>query len=159
MGDDMRESAVLDRVKQGYTTGARSLASRSIVGLARTRVTPNALTAAGVSLCLAAAVLVFFEDRNELLFYWVGAAVFVCDNLSFSGDVKLARRHTAHVERDLPQLVSRAVGRLAELRAPEVTASALNAPERICGSMNGTSETRTWIWPPNISATAGPTPR
>src|SRR5438105_1779054 len=26
MGDDMRESAVLHRVKQGYTTGARSLA-------------------------------------------------------------------------------------------------------------------------------------
>ena len=57
----MRESAVLHRVKQGYTTGARSLASRSIVGLTRTRVTPNALTTAGVSLCLAAAVLVFFE--------------------------------------------------------------------------------------------------
>src|SRR5207237_6794713 len=69
--------AVLERVKQGYTVGARSLASRSIVGLARTRVTPNALTTAGVSLCLAAAVLVFFENRDELLFYWVGAPVFV----------------------------------------------------------------------------------
>ncbi len=46
----------------------------------------------------------------------VGAAVFVCDNLSFSGEVKLARKHTVHVERDLPQLVERAVGRLGELR-------------------------------------------
>lgn len=46
----------------------------------------------------------------------VGASVFVCDNLSFSGEVRLARKHTAHVERDLPQLVSRAVGRLGELR-------------------------------------------
>jgi hypothetical protein len=36
--------------------------------------------------------------------------------LSFSGEVKLARKHTAHVERDLPQLVERAVGRLAGLR-------------------------------------------
>ena len=43
-------------------------------GLARTRVTPNALTTAGVSLCLAASVLVFFENRNPWLFYWVGAA-------------------------------------------------------------------------------------
>ncbi len=33
------------RVKEGYTTGARSLASRSVTGLARTRVTPNAFAA------------------------------------------------------------------------------------------------------------------
>src|SRR5204863_381668 len=77
----MRESAVLHRVKQGYTTGARSLASRSIIGLTRTRVTPNALTTAGVSLCLAAAVLVYFEYRNEILFYWVGAVVFVVGSI------------------------------------------------------------------------------
>jgi CDP-diacylglycerol---glycerol-3-phosphate 3-phosphatidyltransferase len=87
----MRESAVLHRVKQGYTTGARSLASRSIVGLARTRVTPNALTTAGVSLCLAAAVLVFFENRNEWLFYWVGAVVFVVGSILDILDGALAR--------------------------------------------------------------------
>ena len=40
----MNEAPRLRRVKQGYTTGARSLASRSVTGLARTRVTPNALT-------------------------------------------------------------------------------------------------------------------
>src|SRR5438874_8234420 len=91
MGDDMRESAVLHRVKHGYTTGARSLASRSIVGLARTRVTPNALTTAGVTLCLAAAVLVPFEDRDQLLFYWLGAAVFVIGSLLDILDGALAR--------------------------------------------------------------------
>src|SRR3954466_12287670 len=87
----MRESAVLHRVKQGYTTGARSLASRSMVGLARTRITPNALTTAGVSLCLAAAVLVFFENRNDLLFYWVGALVFVVGSILDILDGALAR--------------------------------------------------------------------
>src|SRR6266404_3390406 len=46
------------RVKDGYTTGARTLASRSVTSLARTRITPNVLTAAGVTLCLAAAVFV-----------------------------------------------------------------------------------------------------
>jgi Domain of unknown function (DUF932) len=46
----------------------------------------------------------------------LGASVFVCDNLSFSGEVKLARKHTAHIERDLPQLVDRAIGLLAGLR-------------------------------------------
>src|SRR5439155_416068 len=87
----MRESAVLHRVKQGYTTGASSLASRSIVRLTRTRVTPNALTTAGVSLCLAAAVLVYFEYRNELLFYWLGAAVFVVGSILDILDGALAR--------------------------------------------------------------------
>ncbi len=46
----------------------------------------------------------------------LGANIFICDNLSFSGEVKLARKHTVHVQRDLPQLVERAVGRLGELR-------------------------------------------
>jgi CDP-diacylglycerol---glycerol-3-phosphate 3-phosphatidyltransferase len=91
MGEDMRESAVLQRVKQGYTTGARTLASRSIIGLTRTRITPNALTTAGVSLCLGAAVIVYFEDRNELLFYWVGAFVFVIGSILDILDGALAR--------------------------------------------------------------------
>ena len=68
-------------IKQGYTTGARSHASRSIGGLARTRVTPNALTASGVALCAAASVVVLFENRNEFLFYWLGAALFVVGSL------------------------------------------------------------------------------
>jgi CDP-diacylglycerol---glycerol-3-phosphate 3-phosphatidyltransferase len=87
----VRETAVLQRVKDGYTTGARTLASRSIVGLARTRVTPNALTTAGVSLCLAASVLVYFEDRDEFLFYWVGAVVFVVGSVLDILDGALAR--------------------------------------------------------------------
>ena len=44
-----------------------------------------------------------------------GATVFVCDNLSFSGEVRLTRKHTVHLQRDLPQLVGRGVGKLAEL--------------------------------------------
>jgi CDP-diacylglycerol--glycerol-3-phosphate 3-phosphatidyltransferase len=91
MGENMRETAVLQRVKQGYTTGARTLASRSIVGLARTRITPNALTTAGVSLCLAAAVVVYFEYHNKLLFYWLGAVVFVVGSILDILDGALAR--------------------------------------------------------------------
>jgi CDP-diacylglycerol---glycerol-3-phosphate 3-phosphatidyltransferase len=91
MGADMRETAVLQRVKQGYTTGARSLAARSIGGLARTRVTPNALTTAGVSLCLGAAVIAYFEYRDELLFYWLAAVVFVVGSILDILDGALAR--------------------------------------------------------------------
>lgn len=91
MGEDMRETAVLQRLKQGYTTGARTLASRWIAGLTRTRVTPNALTTAGVSLCLAASVLVFFEARNPWLFYWIGAVAFVIGSILDILDGALAR--------------------------------------------------------------------
>src|SRR5690349_18333179 len=78
-------------VKEGYTTGARALASRSVTGLARTRVTPNALTTAGVSLCIVAAVLVPLESRNELLWYWLGAVLFVVGSLLDILDGALAR--------------------------------------------------------------------
>ena len=41
-----------------------------------------------------------------------GANVFVCDNLSFSGEIKIARKHTRFILRDLPFLTQRAIGRL-----------------------------------------------
>lgn len=46
----------------------------------------------------------------------IGTRVFVCDNLSFSGEVKLIRKHTARINEDLPGLVSGAVGKIAEVR-------------------------------------------
>jgi len=87
----MKDAQPLRRFQQGYTTGARTLASRSVTGLARTRVTPNALTTAGVTLCLASAALVFFEYRDKLLFYWLGAAVFVVGSVLDILDGALAR--------------------------------------------------------------------
>lgn len=41
-----------------------------------------------------------------------GASVFVCDNLSFSGEIQFARKHTRFIVRDLPQLVERSIGLL-----------------------------------------------
>jgi CDP-diacylglycerol--glycerol-3-phosphate 3-phosphatidyltransferase len=88
---EMNTTPRIRRVQQGYTTGFRSLASRSVTGLARTRVTPNVLTTAGVSLCLAAAILVPFENRNAWLVYWVAAGVFVVGSLLDILDGALAR--------------------------------------------------------------------
>ncbi len=78
-------------LKHGYTTGARGLASRSVVGLTRTRITPNVLTASGVLLCGVASLLVLLEDRNEILWYWVAAVVFVLGSLLDILDGALAR--------------------------------------------------------------------
>ena len=80
-----------EALKRGYTDGARRIASRSMVSLARTRVTPNALTATGVTLCGVAAAIVFFENRNEILFYWLGAFVFVVGSILDILDGALAR--------------------------------------------------------------------
>jgi hypothetical protein len=49
----------------------------------------------------------------------MGSCVFVCDNLSFGGEVTIARRHTRFIERDLPRIVHTAVGRLADLRGKQ----------------------------------------
>jgi len=88
----MNASPTPRRVKQGYTTGARFLASRSVTRLARTGISPNVLTATGVSLCLAAAVLVPFENRaDQLLVYWLAAGIFVVGSLLDILDGALAR--------------------------------------------------------------------
>jgi len=75
-----------------YRTRVRGLASRGVVGLARTRVTPDALTALGLSLCAAGAVAVYFEYRNELLWFWTGAFLFWAGSLLDILDGALARQ-------------------------------------------------------------------
>ena len=84
-------AAALARFRDTYTGGVRRATARSMQRLARTRVSPNALTAAGVTLCVAAAVLVYFEYRNEYLFYWLGGAVFVVGSVLDILDGALAR--------------------------------------------------------------------
>jgi hypothetical protein len=49
----------------------------------------------------------------------MGSAVFICDNLAFSAEVTIARRHTRFIERDLPRIVHTAVGRLADMRGQQ----------------------------------------
>jgi len=56
-----------------------------------TRLTPTALTVAGVLTCIAGSVLVWFEYRNEILFFWLGAAVFVLGSIMDILDGALAR--------------------------------------------------------------------
>jgi phosphatidylglycerophosphate synthase len=82
----------LARLQQSYLTGVRRVAANSVDGLARTRVSPNMLTATGVLLCAVASVVVYFEYRNELAAYWVGAALFIAGSLLDIVDGALARR-------------------------------------------------------------------
>ncbi len=75
-----------------YKTGVRRVASRSVGGLARTGITPDALTALGVSLCAAGAVCVYFEYRNEMLWFWTGAILFWAGSMLDILDGALARQ-------------------------------------------------------------------
>jgi len=44
-----------------------------------------------------------------------GSRVFVCDNLAFSAEVVINRKHTTHILRDLPACVARAIGQIGNL--------------------------------------------
>ncbi len=88
---DVKDNATLERVKESYTRGSRRLATRSVTTLGRTRLSPDVLTAGGVTLCALAAVFVYFEHRDDVLFYWLGAAVFLAGSLLDILDGAVAR--------------------------------------------------------------------
>jgi hypothetical protein len=46
----------------------------------------------------------------------LGSGVFVCDNLAFSAEVVIGRRHTRHIMDDLPRLIAAALGKLVTSR-------------------------------------------
>ena len=54
------------------------------------------------------------HDKTFVAGLALGNHVLVCDNLSFYGTRTLARKHTRFVERDLPGLIARILGKLGE---------------------------------------------
>jgi hypothetical protein len=55
-------------------------------------------------------------DRSLSVGLVAGTRVFCCDNLAFSGEVKMNRKHTVHVFRDLPDLIYRMLSEVASMR-------------------------------------------
>jgi len=80
-----------DRLKQEYMQAAREILQRYMQSVARTKLTPDMLTLAGVVLCLAGAVLVGFEERNEYLYFWLGGVLFIVGSIADILDGALAR--------------------------------------------------------------------
>src|SRR4051794_32654542 len=54
------------------------------------------------------------HDQTFPAGFVVGSRVFVCDNLAFSGEIVIARKHTRWILRDLPRLVMGGVAQLTE---------------------------------------------
>ena len=61
------------------------------------------------------------HDKRFVAGLVVGSRVFVCDNLAFSGEVVIGRRHTTMIRQDLPRLVHSAMGRVIDMRAHQET--------------------------------------
>jgi len=61
--------------------------------------------------------VVGLRDSHSQLFgagLCAGAGVFVCDNLAFSAEIKVSRKHTRYIERDLKELLAHAASQLAD---------------------------------------------
>ncbi len=56
------------------------------------------------------------HDRSTPGALLVGSQVFVCNNLAFSGETRISRRHTSGMVRELPRLMKSAVEKIAALR-------------------------------------------
>ncbi len=56
-------------------------------------------------------------DRSLSVGLVAGSIVFCCDNLAFSGEVAMHRKHTANVFRDLPDLIYRMLSRVSSMQS------------------------------------------
>ena len=54
------------------------------------------------------------HDKSFAASIAAGSGVFVCDNLAFSGSIKVSRKHTRYILRDLPRTTFRAASRLGQ---------------------------------------------
>jgi hypothetical protein len=54
------------------------------------------------------------HDKSFAASIAAGNQMMVCENLCFSSDVKLARRHTTHILSDLPRVLSSAVAKVKD---------------------------------------------
>jgi CDP-diacylglycerol--glycerol-3-phosphate 3-phosphatidyltransferase len=80
-----------ERPKRTYQDEVRRVAGRWVAGLERTPITPDALTIFGVGLCIAGAVVVYFEYVSDW-FFILGGALFVVGSVLDILDGALARR-------------------------------------------------------------------
>lgn len=56
-------------------------------------------------------------DRSLSVGLVAGSVVFCCDNLAFSGEARMARKHTANVFRDLPDLIYRMLSKVSSMQS------------------------------------------
>lgn len=60
-----------------------------------------------------------FHNKQGSAGLVLGSRVFVCDNMAFSGEVRLGRAHTKFIERDLPGVIAAGIGKIADMRTSQ----------------------------------------
>ena len=96
----------VEKIKAVADMGRRS------TGLEEKQTSPNAINLAVFALPVVG--VRNSHDQTNPAGLVAGTRVFVCDNLAFSGEVRISRKHTAHAMRDLHHLTARAVGNLGD---------------------------------------------
>ena len=81
----------LDRVKQEYTQAAREILQRSMQGVAKTKLTPDMLTLAGVDALPRRRRTRRLRGPQPKLFFWLGGVLFVVGSVADILDGALAR--------------------------------------------------------------------
>ena len=56
--------------------------------------------------------VVAYQNRHPKHHVVLGVTVLVCDNLCFSGEIEVKRRHTLYVQRDLPPMIESSIDKL-----------------------------------------------
>ena len=56
------------------------------------------------------------HDKQSAALFGLGMSIMVCTNMSFSADIKIGRKHTRFILRDLPQIINRALRAVPVLR-------------------------------------------
>jgi Domain of unknown function (DUF932) len=56
-------------------------------------------------------------DRSLSVGLTAGSRLWVCDNLAFSGEVTMHRKHTVHIFRDLPDLIYTMLSQVSSMRS------------------------------------------
>jgi len=59
------------------------------------------------------------HDHSESIKVGLGTRVFVCDNMAFSAEFQMKRKHTAHVLKDLPKQIDGLIAKANDARAKQ----------------------------------------
>jgi hypothetical protein len=117
--DELLDAVKGELVASGLEIACQTLAvSQSATGRYADRFF-GLLEVGGGDAALGYAMMVGIRNSHDQRFpagICVGSRVLVCDNLAFSAEIVIARKHTRHIRKDLPRLLDDAVGRLGDHR-------------------------------------------
>ena len=104
-------------LKQGYAiTNPQHFLNREAAHYFGTDADPDTKTRIRTPNTQPCAALRNSHDKTFIASLALGAKVFICDNLSFSGDIVVGRKHTPNIWDDLPEIFEGAIKKVRVMR-------------------------------------------